>query len=143
MNDKLFLDTNILVYSFGVQKEKLPGARRDVAQALVIRGGTISVQVLNEFVQICRRKAGLDWTRTLGFRDLILELCAPVVPLALETHESAVQLSQRYNFSLYDALIIAAALQAGCTTLFSEDLQHGQIVEGLRIVNPFLETAQS
>lgn len=138
MNARVFLDSNILVYAFGTPKGPVPDPRIKVAEQIVIRGCAISVQVLNEFAQVCSRKARLDWDRIVGFLEVIKELCGPAVPITVEIHESAVALSRRYGFNIYDSLILAAALKAGCRTVYSEDMQHGQFVEGLRIENPFL-----
>lgn len=138
MSAKVFVDTNILVYAFGTKKAPIPDPRIEAAELIVMAGGAISVQVLNEFAQVCSRKAHLGWDRVAGLLQVIKELCDPVVPITIETHEAAVNLSRRYGFSIYDSLILAAAKRAGCTTVYSEDLQHGQVVDGLRIENPFL-----
>ena len=69
---------------------------------------------------------------------MIEELCGRAVPLTAETHTTAVDISKRHGFRIYDSLILAAAMQAGCTTVYSEDMQHGQTVGKLTIVNPFL-----
>ncbi|MGD0730893.1 MAG: PIN domain-containing protein [Terracidiphilus sp.] len=139
MSDKAFFDTNVLVYALGGRKKSTTDARIDLAQEIVILGGVVSVQVLNEFVQVCRRKAGLGWDQVLGSLQTIKEICGPAIPVAMETHETAINISRRYGFHIYDSLILAAAVEARCTTLFTEDLQHGQIVEGVRIENPFLK----
>jgi predicted nucleic acid-binding protein len=138
MNAKIFLDTNVLVYAFGTKKATVPDPRIEVAEQIVMVGGAISVQVLNEFVQVCSRKANLGWDRIIGLLQVVKELCGPAVPITVETHETAVNLSRRYGFGIYDSLILAAAKRAGCTIVYSEDMQHGQVVEGVRIENPFL-----
>jgi predicted nucleic acid-binding protein len=138
MSAKIFVDTNVLVYAFGTKKGVIPDPRTEVAERIVIAGGAISVQVLNEFAQVCSRKVRLGWDQILGYLETIKELCGPALPITLEIHEAAVALSKRYGFSVYDSLILAAAKRAGCTTVYSEDMQHGQVVEGLRIENPFL-----
>jgi predicted nucleic acid-binding protein len=97
----------------------------------------VSVQVLNEFVQVCRRKADLSWDEILRSLQTIKDLCGRAVPITMETHELAVDISRRYRFHIYDSLIVAAAIEARCARLLTEDLQHGQVVEGLRIENPF------
>jgi predicted nucleic acid-binding protein len=141
MSAKVFLDTNILVYAFGTKKAPIPDPRIEVAEQIVIEGGAISVQVLSEFAQVCSRKAHLSWERIVGLLEAIKEICGPAVPITLEIHETAVGLSKRYGFNIYDSLILAAAKREGCTTIYSEDMQHGQVVEGLRIENPFLRTS--
>jgi predicted nucleic acid-binding protein len=129
---KPFLDTNVLVYAFAV------GDRRsETAEALVAAGGVISVQVLNEFVNVSRRKLGRDWAEIESATGVLRVLLDPPLPLTLELHETAVVLARDHGFAFYDALIVAAASRAGCVTLYSEDMQHGQTIDGLTIRNPF------
>jgi predicted nucleic acid-binding protein len=96
--------------------------------------------VLNEFVQVARRKLRHDWPQiefALGqFRDSLDD----VVPVTLNTHTDALALARDHSIAFYDALVVAA-IEAGCDTLFSEDMQHGRIIGGLAIVNPFHESA--
>jgi predicted nucleic acid-binding protein len=130
-----FFDTNILVYIASGDVTKA-----DRAEAIVAAGGAISVQVLNELANVARRKMRMSWTDTHALLDLLRGLLT-VHPVALETHEAGLRLAERYGFSIYDAMIVAAALHAGCDTLWSEDMQHGMTLdEGLRIVNPFRNT---
>lgn len=134
MTSKPFFDTNVLVYFV----EDDPRAAR--AEALLSAGGTLSVQVLNEFVHVCLRKKRHAIAQIEGLLSGIRTLC-DIVPLDLATHDRALAIAKRYGFAFYDSLIVAAALDAGCDTLFTEDLQHGQTIDGaLRIVNPFLGT---
>ena len=132
---KAFFDTNILVYT------TTSDSRKQQAAACLSRGGVASIQVLNEFVHVARRKLRSDWPQiefALGqFRTSLDD----ILPITLETHDSAVALSRDHGISFYDALIVAAAIEAGCDTLFSEDMQHGRKIGGLAIVNPFLEGA--
>ncbi len=137
MNGRAFFDTNILVYSFASKAGEAAEARRDRAQQLVILGGVVSVQVLNEFVQVCRRKMALDWDQIATALELIKGLCSPITAINLETHEAALKICRHYQFHIYDALIVAAASQAGCDTLYTEDMRHGQTISGVRIINPF------
>ena len=126
-----FADTNVVLYLLD------DGPKADRAEAILARGPRISVQVLNEALVNCRRKAGLGWEETGTFLAGIRALC-PVEDLTLQTHDAGRALTERYGLSVYDAMIVAAALLAGCTTLWSEDMQDGLLVEGqLRIVNPF------
>ncbi len=112
-------------------------AKADRAEALIGEGGTISVQVLNEIAHVARRKMRMSWTEAHGFLSLVRGLL-PVVPMTIETHETGLALAERYGFSIYDAMIAAAALLAGCDTLWSEDMQAGLAIDGrLRIANPF------
>jgi len=126
-----FVDTNVVLYLLD------NGHKADRAEALLAQGPRISVQVLNEATVNCRRKAGLSWEETGAFLSGIKALC-PVEDLTLQTHEVGRALAERYGFSVYDAMIVAAALIAGCTTLYTEDMNDGLLVEDqLRLVNPF------
>lgn len=138
MSDKVFVDTNVLVYLFGIVKGARSDPRMEIAEQIVAGGASISVQVLNEFVQVCRQKARLDWEKITQILDLIKQLCNPAIPLTRDTHWEAVSIARRYGFHFYDSLIVAAAMEGGCTVLCTEDLQHGQKVGSLRIENPFL-----
>ncbi len=127
-----FFDTNVLVYIASGDSVKA-----DRAEEIIGKGGVISVQVLNELTNVARRKMGMSWPDTRGFLSLLRGLLT-VQPITVETHETGLALAERYNLSTYDAMIVAAALQAGCDTLWSEDMQHGmEFGAGLRIVNPF------
>ena len=133
MNDKGFFDTNVLVYVVGQEDE-----RTALAEALVAGGGGVSVQVLNELAPVARRKLGLTWEEVGEALAAIRVLCPSPVPLTIETHEAGLRIAAQYQFHIYDALVAAAALEAGCTTLYSEDLQDGQVIDGcLTIRNPF------
>ncbi len=134
MNAKPFLDTNIVVYAFSSNDP-----RNGRAEALLAAGGIISVQVLNEFVNVSRRKQGRGWDEVHDALGVMKVLLDPPQPLTVELHEAAVKIARDYGFSIYDSLIVAAALRADCSILYSEDLQHGQIIEQLTIQNPFVE----
>lgn len=129
-----FLDTNVLLYLLSDD-----AAKADRAEALVAAGGIISVQVLNEFASVASRKLGMPWPEIREVLETIRAV-ARVEPLGLETHELGMALAERYGFSIYDAMILAAAQLADCRVVFTEDLQHGQVIEEwLNIVNPFVE----
>lgn len=126
-----FADTNVILYLLD------DGPKADRAEAILGQGPRISVQVLNEAMVNCRRKAGLSWADTGAFLAGIQSLC-PVEDLTLQTHQVGRALAERYRLSVYDAMIVASALIAGCTTLWSEDMHDGLRVEDqLRVVNPF------
>ena len=126
-----FADTNVLLYLLD------DGPKADRAEKVLAQGPRISVQVLNEALVNCRRKAGLTWEETGAFLAGVQALC-PVEDLTLQTHEIGRALAERYSLSIYDAMIVASALLADCTTLWSEDMQDGLVIEGrLRIANPF------
>jgi predicted nucleic acid-binding protein len=130
-----FFDTNVLLYIASGDS-----AKADRAEAAIAAGGVISVQVLNELANVARRKMQMSWTETHALLTMLRGLLT-VHPLTLETHEIGLELAERYGFSMYDAMIAASALHAGCDMLWSEDMQHDMVVdEGLRIVNPFRGT---
>jgi predicted nucleic acid-binding protein len=128
-----FLDSNVLVYAFTTDP------RGTTARALLQHGCRISVQALNEFANVARRKLRLSWHEIREAVATIRIVCPNVSPVDISTHEMALDLAEAHGFATFDALVIAAALQADCTTLWSEDMQHGMVVGGrLRILNPFI-----
>ena len=136
MSPDRFLDTNILVYA-----HREGDYRTAIARQVLFQGGVVGVQVLNEFASVARAKLGFPWSQVQEAINNILILCPAPRPLSIDTHLRALGLSNRYGFSIWDGLIVAAAIEAKCSTLLTEDLQHGQVVDGLRIENPFLGTA--
>lgn len=129
-----FFDTNILIYAFAA------GDRRSGrAESLLAEGGVIGVQVLNEFTSVARRKLGWDWTQIDAALAVISELMGPARPLTAEIHAHALKLARDNTLSFNDALVIAAAADAGCRVLLTEDLQHGRKFGGVTVENPFLE----
>jgi len=132
MNDKPFFDTNVILYAF-----RQNDTRGQVAETLLAAGGALSVQVLNEFVAVARRKLDKSWKDVRRALDILCVFCPDPVPLTVETHERAVEIAERYGYSIFDSLVIAAALGAGARTLYSEDMRHGQAIDGLTIRNPF------
>ena len=144
MNDKFFLDTNIFVYTFDDENPgKRDRARTLIATALAESRGVISYQVMQEFLNAALRKFAKPLTAVDAERYLtvVLEpLCT--VFASIELCHQAIDIAERWKYSFYDSLIIASAFQAGCSVLYSEDLQHGQKIGGLRILNPFVESPQ-
>ncbi len=136
MRSRPFIDTNVLVYCFFADD-----ARRTRAEELLSDGALISVQVLNEFASVARSKLHLSWERLRELREQIMLVVPEPLPLTLQTHMRAVETASRYGFTIYDGLILAAALDAGSPVLYTEDLQHGQVIDGMRIENPFLNQA--
>lgn len=126
-----FFDTNVLVYA------QQTGNKGDRARALLAGGGRLSVQVLNEFTAVARRKQGKSWREIAEAIDDALALVDPPRPLTLALHADARALAARHDLSFYDALIVAAALDAGCDSLWSEDMQDGRTIGPLVIRNPF------
>jgi predicted nucleic acid-binding protein len=128
-----FFDSNVLIYAASADDRRF-----ETAQAALASGGTISVQVLNEFVNVARRKMGLDWPPILNFLTGVRDLLK-VEAVDIEAHERALQIAERYRLSISDAMIVSSALIAGCSRLVSEDMQHGLMIEGgVTIYNPFL-----
>jgi predicted nucleic acid-binding protein len=133
MSDKAFFDTNVLIYAIAQNDSR--GVR---AEELLAEGGVVSVQVMNEFVSVSRRKLHMPWAEVIEALDAIRILCPAPVPISIEMHESALNIAQKYGYGIYDALIAAAALEAKCSMLYSEDLQDGQVIDKrLTIRNPF------
>ena len=132
----MFLDTNVLVYAYSQKDYRTEAARR-----LLLDGGVVGVQVLNEFASVARAKLGLTWAEVQQAIEHIVILCPNPRRQGIETHRRALGICKRYGLSIWDGLIVAAAAEASCSILLTEDMQHGQIVEGVRIENPFLNTA--
>lgn len=133
MNAKPFFDTNILVYAFAADDPRGPRA-----ESLLAQGGVISIQVLNEFVNVFRRKLRRSWAEVEDALAVLETLLDPPLPLTLELHRAGLALARELKLAFYDSLIIAAAERAGCSVLYSEDLQSGRSIGGVRIRNPFL-----
>ena len=127
-----FFDTNVVLYLLSADTTKA-----DRAEELLAIGGTISLQVLNEFVAVASRKLNMSWTEIREVLAQVRAVCT-VESVTIETHERALRIAERYGISIYDALIVSAALLANCKTLHSEDMQDGQVIERqLTIRNPF------
>jgi predicted nucleic acid-binding protein len=133
MRDDVFFDTNVLIYSTQPEERRFKAAVAELSG-----GGVISVQVLNEFVHVARRKFNRSWVEVaLALAD-ITELCPNPRPISWTTHRLALTIAERDGVAFYDAMIVAAALEAGCARLLSEDMQHGRVFDGrLTILNPF------
>ena len=128
-----FLDTNVLIYAVSQNDPRAPKA-----EALLLAGGIVSVQVLNEFVAEARRKMAMPWEDVREALEAIRILCPSPIAVSVSVHETALDLAEKHAFSIYDALIAAAALDAGCHTLYSEDFQDGEVIEKkLTVRNPF------
>jgi predicted nucleic acid-binding protein len=134
MSDRAFFDSNVLIYAM-VSGD----SRRERAQQLVAQGGVISVQILNEFVAVARRKMGMPWEDVIEALHSVRILFPSPVSITLDTHEAALKIAQRYGFGIHEAQIVSSAIEANCSTLYSEDLQDGQVIdEQLTIRNPFV-----
>jgi predicted nucleic acid-binding protein len=126
-----FFDTNVLLYLLSAD-----AAKADRAERLIAAGGVVSVQVLNEFASVASRRLGMRLPEIREILSVVRVLCL-VEPLSVETHDLALDLAERFRLSLYDAVIVAAALLAKCRTLYTEDMQDGQKLQSLTIRNPF------
>ncbi len=126
-----FIDTSVIVYLASGDTRKA-----DRSETILAAGGVVSVQVLNEYVCVARRKLALSWAETREVVAAVKRACE-VVPLSAEAQAAAMRICKTSQLSIYDASILAAAREAGCDTLFSEDMQHGQTFETLSIVNPY------
>jgi predicted nucleic acid-binding protein len=132
MPAEVFFDSSVLLYTLSKSDH-----RSKIAANLLDDGGFVSVQVLNEVANVVRKKLGFDWKRIAELLQEMRFYLQPPLNLTVHTHEQALQIANRYQFSMYDSMIIASALEADCTTLYSEDMQDGEKIGGLTIRNPF------
>lgn len=138
MSAEVFFDTNIFVYAI-VQDDP----RSLSAEKLIGEGGMVSVQVLNEFTAVARRKVNMSWSEVQFALEGIEALCPDPLPITFDTHKQAIAIAEKYGYKIYDALIVASALEAKCAILYSEDMRDGQVIKGgLTIHNPFKALAQ-
>jgi predicted nucleic acid-binding protein len=131
--ETVFIDANVLLYLASADERKITRV-----EVILAQGGTISVQILNEIANVARRKMRMEWAETIAFVERF-RLLLTVAPLTEQIHEDGLRLAERYRLSVYDGMVVAAALQTGCSVLLSEDMHHGLKVEGrLEIRNPFV-----
>jgi predicted nucleic acid-binding protein len=127
-----FFDTSVLLYLLSGDT-----AKADRVETLLSDRGVVSVQVLNEFAVVALRQLKMPLSEVREILETIRAVCA-VEPLTIETHDRGLAVCERYRFSLYDSMMVAAALISGTKIVYSEDLQHGQVIDNqLRVVNPF------
>lgn len=128
-----FLDSNVVLYLM------TPDDRRaSISKRLLDEGCVISVQVLNEIANVLRRKYKLPWADIRRFLDTVKQL-VDIVDVDVDIHVMGVGIAERYGFAVYDSMIVAAAIQSGCEFVITEDLQHGQSIDGLvTVLNPYL-----
>lgn len=127
-----FLDTNILIYALAWDDPRAATAR-----SLLLAGGVVSVQVINEFVAIARRRLDMDWSEVEEALTAIAVLCGKPLPLTMATQQAALALAREHKLGFEDALIVAAATEADCPLLYSERLADGWVLDGLTVRNPF------
>lgn len=133
MTGLIFADTNLVLYTIGKDVRK-----KTIAREILAGRPVVSVQVINEAVNVCLRRFAFTRERSYAFADIVMRR-TDMRPLDETTIRKSAEIAIRYKFSNWDSLIIAAALLANCDTLYSEDMQHGQILDdSLTIVNPFL-----
>ena len=142
MSDKYFIDTNIFIYSFDTENpQKNDIAKKLIANALENGTGIISYQVIQEFLNVATQK----FLKPLTFKDAQRYLNVVLEPLcevfsSTELFHKALEIMDRWRFPFYDSLIISAALQADCVTLYTENMQHNQAIKDLTIKNPFIDS---
>jgi predicted nucleic acid-binding protein len=134
MRGEVFFDTSVLTYLMATADP-----RSAMTESLLVEGGKISVQVLNELAAIARRKTKMSCEQIEELLADIRILCAAPLPVTIGHHDAAIAIAKRYGFHIYDSLIVASAVDARCEILYSEDMQHGQRIGGLTIRNPFLK----
>ena len=137
MQDKFFLDTNILIYSFGASTKKIRAT--ELIKKAHLKNGCISYQVIQEFLNVAVRK----FENPFKYDDLQLYLKKILFPIcevfpSEKLYSDAIEIMERWKYSFFDSLIIASALESQSSILYSEDLQHGQKIRNLTIVNPFI-----
>lgn len=135
MTAKVFADTNIVLYTIGQDAHKA-----SIARNIIAFHPTVSTQVINEATSVCLRKLNFTREQSYAFAEEIMQRTEVLPVDELVTRKSA-ELAMRFQLSNWDALIVAAAVLAGCETLYSEDLQHGQVIEGVTVENPFRNAA--
>jgi predicted nucleic acid-binding protein len=129
---KAFFDTNVLVYAVTADP------RKRQADRILRAGGIVSVQVLNEFANVARNKLRHGWDAIEFALDQFRLSFETILPLTVDTHAAALGFAREHGFAFYDALIVAAATEAGCDTLYTEDMQHDRTIGALTIRNPFI-----
>jgi predicted nucleic acid-binding protein len=135
---RVFFDTNVLIYAVA-----LDDPRNARAEELLSSGGRISVQILNEFVAVARRKLLMPWSDVTEALAAFRELCPSPLAVTVAIHEAALKIAEKHGYGIYDASVIAAALESGCAVLYSEDFQDGQTFDGqLTIRNPFIQSSK-
>ena len=131
--NKIALDSNILIYNHSLDC----GDKRLIARSFFKEKPIISSQVIAEYLNVMRRNFKIEKQELISLCSLWLEKCS-VQPVVFSTIKLAQYLVKRYDFQIFDGIIVAAALEANCNVIYSEDMQHGQIIENsLKIINPF------
>jgi len=133
-DDRIFLDSNVLIYAYFKQDVD----KQRISKELIMQECVISTQVLQEMSHTLNRKMKVDFQ----IIKLILQECLHNCELYINTSDTvlaALDIAERYGFSFYDSMIIAAAIDSDCSVLYSEDMQHNQYIGNLTVINPFLQ----
>ena len=135
MSGNVFLDTNIIIYAYSLSDPK----KQSISSEILLNNDcTISTQVINEYCNVCFKKNLMHISEILLDVDNILDICE-LVKIDEITIKEALLIKESYKYSYYDSLILSSVLKNNCSILYSEDLQHGQIIENsLKIMNPFV-----
>ena len=138
MKDKFFIDTNIIVYAFSLESERKSISKQLIKQAHK-KSGCLSFQVIQEFLNTATKKFKIPLKKE-DIQKYLSEILFPICEVfpSEELYKSALDIRERFKFSFYDSLIIAAAIESNCKILYSEDLQHNQKIYDLTILNPYL-----
>ena len=133
MSDRVFLDTNVLLYVYSDEEDKKQVSKKIFQEQKCLT----CMQALNEFCNVCLKKWRFDRKGIEEAIDQIAAGCA-ILPVSIKTMLRALALHERYGYSYYDCVMLASALENDCTTIYSEDMSSGQIIEGrLLILNPY------
>jgi predicted nucleic acid-binding protein len=132
-NNLIAVDTNILLYLH----DKSDKRKRDIAKNILSDNPKIPAQVISEFLNVTRRQLVLSKVDIVAYCADLLKFC-DILPISCDTLNNAAALIQKYDFQIFDSVIVAASLDAGCSVLYSEDMQHGLVVNDMTILNPFV-----
>ncbi|MCL2204004.1 MAG: PIN domain-containing protein [Defluviitaleaceae bacterium] len=137
MHDRVFLDTNIIVYLYSIDEED----KRAVSFKFVNNADCVtSIQAMNEAANVWFRKYGLSKNEIVKYLDEIESVCEDVMPVRRKTIDLAIDIKDRYDYSFFDCLMLASAIEANCNVILTEDMKNGQLINGtLKIENPFTE----
>ncbi len=135
MMSKSAIDSNVLVYLFDASDER----KRLITETLLVQKPIISSQVISEYLNVSKRLLKLPKNEILAKANQVFERCE-IMPVNQSTMNLALFLLKKYDFQLFDSVIVASAIESECPILYSEDLQHNQLIENrLRVINPFLQ----
>ena len=131
--DRVAADSNILLYLHDESDKR----KREIAKDILSDNPKISTQVISEFINVARRQLDLPKADIVVYCADLLQDCE-IIPVLHDTLTNAAALIQKYDFQIFDSIIVASALEASCTILYSEDMQHGLVINNMTIINPFI-----